>query len=80
MPLLTTWKRQDWTGTYWTRTDTHKYAIEKNGSRWHLRVYTLATPDALATLVFSSYAVSDGFNRLVDAKVYAQQFADKQGA
>lgn len=80
--MLLTWKRQDWSGTYYAKSDKHKFAIEKNGSRWHLRMWTLPTPGALSQMVFSSYAVtSDGFNRLVDAKVYAQsQLVDKQGA
>jgi hypothetical protein len=76
------WRRKDQPGAYGARNETHSFVIEKEGSRWHLQVFTLPTPDELARRIFFSYDVSpSGFARLVDAKVYAHtQFVAKQGA
>lgn len=70
-----TWKLQQWSGTYWAKTDTYKYAVDKPGSRWVIRIWNQATDDALSKLV----EYDDDFATMRDAKTYAQQHADKQG-
>lgn len=70
-----TWKRQQWSGTYWAKTAQFKYAVDKPGSRWVLRIWNQATDDALSKIV----AYDDDFATMRDAKDHAQQHADQQG-
>lgn len=68
-----TYTRQQWSGTYYARTDTHKFAIgTTSNGLWSLRIWTLPTLDALAQLI--SY---DSARTMHDAKVAAQKFADQ---
>lgn len=69
-----TYKRQAWSGTYYASTDTHRFAVDKPGSTWALRVWTLPTLDTLSQLIMSD----DDFPTMRDAKTAAQTFADKQ--
>jgi hypothetical protein len=70
------WKRQQWSGTYWASTDNHKFAIDKIGSTWQLRVWQQPTLDTPSKLI----VISDDFPTMKAAKADAQTFADKQGA
>jgi hypothetical protein len=71
-----TWKRAAWSGIYWAKTEQFKYAVDKPGSRWVLRIWTQATADTLSKIVDGD----DDFATMRDAKAYAQQHADKQEA
>jgi hypothetical protein len=71
-----TWKRQEWFGTYRASTETHKFAVDKIGSKWQLRIWTQQTLDTLPKLV----AITDEFPTMTAAKADAQQFADQRGA
>lgn len=71
-----TWKRQEWFGTYWAKTEKFKYAVDKPGSRWAVRIWTQPTDEALSKMV----EYDDDFATMRDAKAYCQAHAEKQEA
>lgn len=66
------WKRQQWLGTYWAKTATHKFAIDKIGSAWQLRIWTA---DRVLVKHFPP-----PFRTMALAKDAAQTYADQIGA
>jgi hypothetical protein len=69
MIVKLTYTRQAWSGTYYARTDTHSFAIDKIANDlWDLRIWTLPTRNLI------SY---DSARTMHDAKVAAQKFADQ---
>lgn len=71
-----TWKRAAWSGIYWAKTEKFKYAVDKPGSRWAIRIWNQPTDGTLSKIV----ECDDDFATMRDAKAYAQTHADKQEA
>lgn len=63
------YKRQQWSGVYYAKTDTHTFAVDRPGATWCLRIW-----DSSGKLIHRS-----GDHRTMAlAKGAAQTFADKQ--
>lgn len=65
------YKRQQWSGTYYAKSATHTFAVDKPGATWCLRIW-----DDNGKLVH----YSDDHRTMALAKGAAQTYSDKLGA
>lgn len=72
-----TYKRQDWSGTYFARSDTHQFTIYQDGKSWHILVRELkTTADVTHAVGQPIIASTDIADTLRDAKQIVQEFVD----